>query len=557
MSGSSKYDGFKVDDISTMTEKEIENLIENHNLLNVFMDSIEDGFSILDKDLVYLAVNDAILSRTSLTKDEIIGKYIGDIAPIVETTGRADIYKTVLETGIPHTIDRIRSYDGIRIMRVIAFKSGENLGLITRDISDIVKFETTLLELQKHAHLLQECTTLEEVFDAAVGAMTKILEHFSCDILMVKEGHLVQVASNNLPLDLKIPLDGNGLTVQAVNTRKSVLENDVVNNPNYIIAEIEPGKPYPEFPISRSELVTPIIVDENVIGVLNIESKTPNAFSSNDRLLLELLAIQTASAISNIHIFNSQLALHKEIVDNKVRIEQAEELNRLKTNFMSSATHEIRTPITSIKGYVDMILEDQLDLDTETLFQYLEVIKRNIDRLEYLSDDLLENLRLEENRLELNYSMVNFPRMVKLLIDEMQPILQSKKQSISYKCSGDEASIWCDEARISQVITNLLSNASHYSSDKSEISLECFEEIDHMRVVVSDNGVGIDEKDLSKLFKPFPDIQSRVAKHGTGLGLSICKGIIDLHGGEIWVESEGIGFGSTFSFTIPKNRKPS
>lgn len=555
MSASKIFDGVNPRELSKeQLIKEIEEAVKTHEMLRVFMNSVEDGFSILDENFVYIAVNDAILKRTGFKESDFIGRFIGDVAPVILTTGRIETYKRVLRTGIPETIERITSYNEERQLKVFAFKAGEYLGLITRDISDEIYFEETLLDLQGHALKLRECDSLKQIYDVTVDAMTNILSHSACDILMVKDDYLIQVASNNLPMDLKIPLDGKGLTVRAINTMQPVLENDVAENSSYIIAaELPDTKAASGFQISQSELVVPIIVESEAIGVLNIESVAKNAFTSNDRLLLEILAIQVASAIKGVHDLNTQLDLYKQIYDNQSKIEQAEEMSRLKTNFMSSATHEIRTPITSIKGYVDIIMEDLDFIDQKDLMQHLSVIQRNVDRLEHLSNDLLDNMRIEQHRIELNYTEVDFHELVNQTILEIQPILDVRNQRMDYVWRCTDSRVSCDVARLNQVLINIFTNASYYSENGSNIQVECIEVDDQIQVSVADTGIGLSSDDLEKLFTPFPDIQGVKVKRGTGLGLSICQGIIELHGGTIWATSEGLGKGTVVSFRIPKN----
>ncbi len=545
----SALDSIKNDDL----RQKILEAINTGKILEDFMNSVDDGFSILDKDLRYITINETLEKRLGKRAKDIIGKEMGEVAPQAVRMGRVEQYKKVLVTGEPVTFDRVLASDGEMILRIYAFKSGEHLGLITRDITDIVDFEDKLIALQKHSALLAECDSIAQVYDVTINAMSNILKHNASDILMVENGHLVQVASDNLPLDLKIPLTSKGLTVKAINQASTVLENDVRSNSEYIDAEQIMGGLDEEFPYSQSELVTPLIIDGDAIGVLNIEGTTPNAFTNNDRLLLEILALQVASAMKSIHDFRTQLNLHKELFEHQAKIEQAEEMNRLKTNFMSTATHEIRTPITSIKGYADMIIEDIDELPHDTLVKYLEVIQRNVDRLEHLSDDLLENMRIEIHRAELNISERVFSEIVSQVIQEIDPIITPKGQSIelSYLC-GDITVFW-DEARINQVLTNLITNASYYSGEGSTIRIDCGNDGDEIWVKITDQGIGLTKEDISKLFIPFPDIESPPFRRGTGLGLSICKGIIELHNGEIYAESEGLGTGTTVTFRIPRN----
>lgn len=215
---------------------------------------------------------------------------------------------------------------------------------------------------------------------------------------------------------------------------------------------------------------------------------------------------------------------------------------------MSTATHELRTPLTSIQGYTDLIQVDQENL-SESQRQYFTVIQRNVQRLTKLTDDLLNQQRLEEGRLTVNLEPVNLVDLFEDIRSEFTPILEGKNQLLVVNCV--EAVVTMDRLRLMQVLVNLLSNASKFSPDGAEIVVDVVDTGDGVQFSVSDNGVGISEEDIGKLFKPFPGILVEGNVSGTGLGLSISRGIVELHGGTIWVESGGLGKGSRFSFTIP------
>ncbi len=215
---------------------------------------------------------------------------------------------------------------------------------------------------------------------------------------------------------------------------------------------------------------------------------------------------------------------------------------------MSTATHEIRTPLASIQGYTEIIQMDQGNL-SESQKRYFEVILHNVRRLSVLTEDLLDLQRLEEGKISIDLETVDVGLLIDDVRNEFGPLLGAKKQTI--EVNALDAMLSIDRLRIMQVLINLLSNASKFSPMGSVLMLEVYEEDESVIFSLTDQGIGIRGEDFEKLFNPFPGIHADRSYGGTGLGLSICKGIIDLHCGDIWVESEGLDAGSTFKFSIP------
>jgi two-component system sensor histidine kinase KdpD len=139
------------------------------------------------------------------------------------------------------------------------------------------------------------------------------------------------------------------------------------------------------------------------------------------------------------------------------------------------------------------------------------------------------------------------------IIEEVKPLIAEKDQKLEVKIPEELPEISADKIRIGQVLLNIIENAAKFSPEETEIKITIEEKDDLVRVSVEDEGIGLSNEDKGKLFEPFPDIEKPDFYGGTGLGLSICRGIVEMHGGEIWAESEGRGEGSTFIFTIPKN----
>lgn len=234
---------------------------------------------------------------------------------------------------------------------------------------------------------------------------------------------------------------------------------------------------------------------------------------------------------------------------------QLKNLDEMKSQFISTATHELRTPLVSIIGYTELIRSGIGGEVPKKIDELMEVIERNANRLSRLTNDLLDQQRIESGRLEISPESIMLNQIIEEVIQEIKPFISAKDQTLNSTIPDDLPLVYADRIRIAQVLLNLLNNASKFTPVKGNINIKIEETEDMIQVKVSDSGIGISKKDLAKLFKPFPSIQKEDFYGGTGLGLSICKGIVELHGGTIWAESKGKGKGSTFTFTIPMHRK--
>jgi PAS domain S-box-containing protein len=234
-----------------------------------------------------------------------------------------------------------------------------------------------------------------------------------------------------------------------------------------------------------------------------------------------------------------------------IDITERKRLEGLKDQFISAVTHELRTPLVSMKGYVDFLLMDKATLPQDVASS-LEVVKEQGERLLRITDDLLDYRRLLTNRFRLELSRIDMKKVISESFKETESLFKNKKQILQIELPEDPMWIEADKTRLIQVVSNLLTNASKFNSEGGQVRV-CVEEIaGAFKVSVSDTGIGIKAEDLYQVFEPFAAIEKPQYVKGTGLGLSISKGIVESHGGKIWAESEGLGHGSTFNFTIPK-----
>ncbi len=233
----------------------------------------------------------------------------------------------------------------------------------------------------------------------------------------------------------------------------------------------------------------------------------------------------------------------------------ADEANLAKTNFLMNMSHEFRTPLNAILGFTDVlkdqmvgpINEDQADLLNEVL------ITGNL--LNHLINELLDLSRIEAGKLELEKKDL----AVKTLLINNLKLFQEKAKTNSIEIQlqlqrpEENGIILGDEQRINQILLNLLSNAFKFTPKGGKVGIIALDKDSEIQITVWDTGIGIDPKDIQKLFHPFQRIETILTKGipGTGLGLNFSKKLIELHGGRIWVESEP-GKGSRFSFTLPR-----
>lgn len=251
-------------------------------------------------------------------------------------------------------------------------------------------------------------------------------------------------------------------------------------------------------------------------------------------------------------ITNKKKAENLIIEENKRLIE----LNKIKTEFISRASHELKTPITSIYGGSQILMELYKDQTCSDAIEFIELINRGGKRLKLLVDNLLDASRIDSDKLRLNLQSENITQIIRDSTIEIR-YLAYKRNIIIEQHLPETVNIVVDKIRIEQVITNLISNAIKNTPRKGIILLVLEDKPDSVLFKVKDSGIGLTEKEMDKLFRKFGKIERIGPKmdidiEGSGLGLYISKEIIDLHGGNIWVESEGRNKGATFYFKLFK-----
>jgi PAS domain S-box-containing protein len=228
------------------------------------------------------------------------------------------------------------------------------------------------------------------------------------------------------------------------------------------------------------------------------------------------------------------------------------EVDRMKTEFVSLVSHELRTPLTSIKGYTELVLDGDAGEINEEAQEYLGIVFNNAERLVALVNDLLDLSRIESGRIQIKSEPVDLNDIVQIVVVSLQQKIKEKGQSLAVDIDPQATQVVGDRDKLVQALTNYVSNAYKYTPAGGDIRLVVSKQGNFARTSVRDTGYGISSEDQARLFTRFYRVDNSMTREigGTGLGLSIVKQLIELQGGEIFVES-ALGKGSTFSFTVP------
>ncbi len=294
-------------------------------------------------------------------------------------------------------------------------------------------------------------------------------------------------------------------------------------------------------PSTRSQLTVPVARENRVIGVIALESDRLNGFDLEDLNFVVRLADHAAVSISNAQLY-----------------EEVKRANQYKSEFVSIVAHELKLPMTSIKGYSDLLVMGAAGQPTEAQMQFLQVIRSNVERMNTLVSDLLDISRIETGRLKLDLKPVEMQLVVEETLRTLRKHIEDKQQVLTVDVPEGLPKVMGDKSRLIQVLANLVSNAYKYTPTGGTITIQvrpdgASEDGRPLLVCsVQDTGIGMSPEDVEKLGQKFFRSGDQRARDvpGHGLGFSIAKNLIELQGGQMTIESE-LNKGSTFSFTIP------
>lgn len=336
----------------------------------------------------------------------------------------------------------------------------------------------------------------------------------------------------------------------------------------------------------KSAIVIPLIKNNTVLGILSVNRiNILENFTKIDLYKANIFASLVSLALDNANLYNSQLKLQKQLVsaneetrllnlslESKVKertqeltrvneeltclAEQLKRANNAKSEFLATMNHELRTPLNSIIGFAEILADEKSGPLNEQQKEFLNYVLVSGKHLMALISDILDLAKMEAGKMEISPSNLEIKKLLGDTMILIKEIAFRKKIEVLPEIPEDIGHVEADERRVKQIVYNLISNAVKFTPLGGKMGIRAKRSDSEIEVEVWDNGIGIAPENLGKLFQAFQRIDSPYSRaiEGTGLGLSHSKKLVELHGGRIWIESQGLNKGTSVKFTLPLKR---
>ena len=442
-----------------------------------------------------------------------------------------------------------------------------------KTLSSLLEVSSSINSQQKLSDILDTITKeILSCFDADHSSIMLVDQHSKLIKAKVSIGKGSEIVKQAM-----IPI-GESVAGFVVKSGKPLILNGQVDPTDF------PGTKKKTIRIT-SAMCVPLKIGEKSIGVLNVNLvESERTFSENNLKLTTIFANNVAVAIQNAKLYQ-EIRLFNEQLEEKIK-ERTMELEiaiKVKNDFLASISHELRTPLNAIVGFSQVLLDQHFGDLNEKQEEYAREISKGGKHLNALISDILSFSEVDTGKMELELSPVNIKALLENSIMVIKEKASKKKISLDLQIPPEltDLAINADERKIKQVLFNLLANAVKFAPEKGAITIvarhlsfvnghlqtpdgqiiyspmtndqELMTHRNFLKISVADTGIGIAPEDQGKIFDEFYQVQSGTTDKtpGTGLGLSLTKRLVEMHGGKIWVESEGEGKGSRFSFVIP------
>jgi signal transduction histidine kinase len=386
---------------------------------------------------------------------------------------------------------------------------------------------------------LNSTLDLDDLLQLITATATELLDCEAASILLYDEKRprlYFAAATGSDPAQLAeipVPLDSS-LAGTIFRTNQHLILNNAEQDPRHYSLVSDHIK----FKVDTL-LGVPMTIKDRTVGVLEAVNKRNGIFTEKDATLLSVTAAHAAVALENARLLQTT----------KKALQQIQEANQLKSNFLALASHELRTPLGIIIGYSTFLKEDTKGELSEHASQVLNAARQ----MRSLLDEMNNLAMLKSDGMILKPQRVPMQDVLSYACDGIKEIASSRDQKLIFAFPEQPFYVKVDIDKTCQAFSNLLDNAIRFSSKGSEIVIGTINDGNQVLAWVQDQGIGIPVDQLHKIFEEFYQIEPPNTRHygGLGIGLSIAKGLIEAQGGRIWAESEGSGAGATFKVLLP------
>lgn len=441
------------------------------------------------------------------------------------------------------------------------------------------------VEVSRFSEAITGIVELTEVVDLIAETLRDSVQVRRSELLLctpdATDSNLIHIEPRHASLNDSTPalvigsLQRNGVLFQKLQqSRRPILQYAIDYDQEFKAID---GNERDFFRKMRMAAYAPISVQDELIGIIAVGPKYSDApFSEADMSVLSSLANQTGIALRNARLVDDLRKREQELEKSNEELEDAksrlEATDAVKTDFITIASHELRTPLAQIRGHSDILsaLGNQGSLSPDHLNNLTENVRKATDRLETLIGDMLDVSRLDMSALDLRFTQTSMETVVRLAIEPLQDSIRERKQSLTAKGLRQLPQIEADTKRMVQAVRNLVLNAVKFTPDGGRIEIygellnNAETGVDEVKLSVKDSGIGIDKKNQEAIFEKFfrvgdPGLHStgttKFMGAGPGLGLTIARGVVEGHGGRIWVESTHFDAealpGSVFYLVVP------
>lgn len=286
-----------------------------------------------------------------------------------------------------------------------------------------------------------------------------------------------------------------------------------------------------------------------LIGQALLELKLVDQDTLNMIITRQILKLQSALRQSNQMLYNR---VQERTLELQLALERLSELNQMKSNFMATLSHELRSPLTQLKGYLDLLLEGELGVIEDHQLNVLRILKKSEEKLERMIEDLLQFSLASRGQFHIFQKPVDITGLIRKSLVESDNKAKLKNITLSSTLPTASVMVWADQEKISWLIQHFLDNAIKFSPNGTHVKIEASFSDRNLSIKVIDEGIGIPNERQDEIFEPFHQLEDALTRryNGAGLGLAIARRIVEAHGSEIKVKSEP-GKGSCFEFCLP------